>query len=68
MVAHGASVRIDDADLDTQLKPTVLRLLGDEQALGRMSDRARALARPDAASQLAAELCRLALQRPGYAA
>jgi UDP-N-acetylglucosamine--N-acetylmuramyl-(pentapeptide) pyrophosphoryl-undecaprenol N-acetylglucosamine transferase len=68
MVAHGASVRIDDADLDTQLKPTVLRLLGDEQSLARMSDRARALASPDAASQLAAELYRLALQRPGYTA
>jgi UDP-N-acetylglucosamine--N-acetylmuramyl-(pentapeptide) pyrophosphoryl-undecaprenol N-acetylglucosamine transferase len=67
MVAHGASVRVDNADLDTQLKPTVLRLLGDEQAMKRMSDRARALARPGAARQLAAELRRLALKEPGYA-
>jgi UDP-N-acetylglucosamine--N-acetylmuramyl-(pentapeptide) pyrophosphoryl-undecaprenol N-acetylglucosamine transferase len=66
MVAHGASVRVDNADLDTQLKPTVLCLLGNEQDLERMRDQARALARPDAAGQLAAELRRLALNRPGY--
>jgi UDP-N-acetylglucosamine--N-acetylmuramyl-(pentapeptide) pyrophosphoryl-undecaprenol N-acetylglucosamine transferase len=64
MVAHGASARIDNADLDTQLKPTVLRLLSDEQALEQMRDRARALARPGAANQLAAELRRLAIKRP----
>jgi len=66
MVAHGASVRIDDADLGARLKPTVLRLLGDGQALEQMRDRACALARPDAAAQLAAELRRLALRKSGY--
>ena len=60
MVAHGAAVRIDNADLDTRLKSTVIRLLEDELALERMGKRARALSRPDAARLLAEELHRLA--------
>lgn len=59
-VAHGAAVCVADADLAAQLKPTVLRLLSDEQGLARMRDRARALARPDAARRLAQELIGMA--------
>jgi UDP-N-acetylglucosamine--N-acetylmuramyl-(pentapeptide) pyrophosphoryl-undecaprenol N-acetylglucosamine transferase len=60
MVERGASFRIDDAALDATLGPTVLRLLRDEHALERMQRAAHALARPDAALQLANELCRMA--------
>ena len=61
MEAHGAGVRLDNDDLEAQLKPTVLGLLNDRQALDRMAACARALARPEAASRLAHELRRLAL-------
>jgi UDP-N-acetylglucosamine--N-acetylmuramyl-(pentapeptide) pyrophosphoryl-undecaprenol N-acetylglucosamine transferase len=64
MVAAGASIRIDDADLDSKLKTVVLDLLRDECALGRMREAARALARPEAAARLAKELCRLAQVSP----
>jgi UDP-N-acetylglucosamine--N-acetylmuramyl-(pentapeptide) pyrophosphoryl-undecaprenol N-acetylglucosamine transferase len=60
MVSRGAAVCIDDAVLQEQLKPTVLHLLSDERALQEMSARARALARPDAARELARALVRLA--------
>jgi UDP-N-acetylglucosamine--N-acetylmuramyl-(pentapeptide) pyrophosphoryl-undecaprenol N-acetylglucosamine transferase len=63
VVAHGAAVRIDDADLEEQLKPTVIRLLRDKSALEEMRQRAKALSRPDAAQRLAAELQRLAARR-----
>ena len=59
MVRHGAAVCIDNADLPQQLKPTVLRLLADQSTLAQMSERARALARPRAAQDLAAALVRL---------
>ena len=57
---HGAGVRLDNDDLETRLKPTVLGLLGDEGALERMAQSALALARPDAALLLAQELRKLA--------
>jgi UDP-N-acetylglucosamine--N-acetylmuramyl-(pentapeptide) pyrophosphoryl-undecaprenol N-acetylglucosamine transferase len=60
MVRHGAAVCIDNADLPDQLKPTVLRLLADEDALARMGEQARALARPMAAQDLASALVQLA--------
>jgi UDP-N-acetylglucosamine--N-acetylmuramyl-(pentapeptide) pyrophosphoryl-undecaprenol N-acetylglucosamine transferase len=60
MVRHGAAVSIDNAHLPEQLKPTVLRLLADEGTLALMSERARALARPHAAQDLAAALVRMA--------
>jgi UDP-N-acetylglucosamine--N-acetylmuramyl-(pentapeptide) pyrophosphoryl-undecaprenol N-acetylglucosamine transferase len=60
MVRHGAAVCLPNADLQGQLKPTVLRLLADGAALARMSECARALARPTAAQDLAAALVRLA--------
>jgi UDP-N-acetylglucosamine--N-acetylmuramyl-(pentapeptide) pyrophosphoryl-undecaprenol N-acetylglucosamine transferase len=60
MSERGAGVRVDNDDLETELKPTVLGLLDDERALERMAQGARALARPDAAARLARELRRLA--------
>jgi UDP-N-acetylglucosamine--N-acetylmuramyl-(pentapeptide) pyrophosphoryl-undecaprenol N-acetylglucosamine transferase len=60
MAEHGASLRLDDADLDASLEETVLSLFRDEPALERMREAAQALARPDAALQLARELCSLA--------
>jgi UDP-N-acetylglucosamine--N-acetylmuramyl-(pentapeptide) pyrophosphoryl-undecaprenol N-acetylglucosamine transferase len=61
MEAHGAGLRVDNDELETRLKPTVLGLLNDRQALDRMAASAEALARPEAASRLAHELRRLAL-------
>ena len=61
MEANGAGVRLDNDDLEAQLRPTVLGLLNDRQALNRMAVCAQELARPEAASRLARELRRLAL-------
>jgi UDP-N-acetylglucosamine--N-acetylmuramyl-(pentapeptide) pyrophosphoryl-undecaprenol N-acetylglucosamine transferase len=60
MTAHGAAVRLDDADLGAQLKPTVVRLLDDKVTLEQMRQEARTLSRPDASRRLAEELRRLA--------
>jgi UDP-N-acetylglucosamine--N-acetylmuramyl-(pentapeptide) pyrophosphoryl-undecaprenol N-acetylglucosamine transferase len=60
MVAHGAAVCIDNAELSEKLVPTVNRLLSDNATLEQMSQCARALSRPDAAHRLASELERLA--------
>ena len=60
MVEHGASLRLDDAVLDSSLETTVLGLFKDEPALERMRKAAQALARPDAALQLARKLDHLA--------
>ena len=65
MVEHGASVCIDDGALDKQLKPTIMRLLQDEQRLKEMGAKAQTLSRPDAAQRMAAELQRLAYLRGG---
>jgi UDP-N-acetylglucosamine--N-acetylmuramyl-(pentapeptide) pyrophosphoryl-undecaprenol N-acetylglucosamine transferase len=62
LVSRGAAVKIADAELGEKLLPTILELLGDERALAEMSDRARALARPDAAQRIAQELRRMARQ------
>lgn len=59
LVRRGAAVKIADSDLGEKLLPTILELLGDEQTLAQMSARARALARPDAAQHIAAELRQL---------
>jgi UDP-N-acetylglucosamine--N-acetylmuramyl-(pentapeptide) pyrophosphoryl-undecaprenol N-acetylglucosamine transferase len=64
MSAHGAAVRVDNDDLETELKPTVLGLLNDERALAQMAHSAQVLARPDAASRLAQELRQLARGEP----
>jgi UDP-N-acetylglucosamine:LPS N-acetylglucosamine transferase len=63
MVEHGAAVSLADGDLGEQLKPTVLRLLNDPQALAQMGERARALSKPQAAHDMAKELARLASER-----
>jgi UDP-N-acetylglucosamine--N-acetylmuramyl-(pentapeptide) pyrophosphoryl-undecaprenol N-acetylglucosamine transferase len=60
MAEHGAAVRVDNADLLTRLKPTVLGLLRDERTLERMAQSAQSLARADAAARLAQELQELA--------
>lgn len=56
LVSRGAAVKIADAELGEKLLPTTLELLADEEALARMSQRARALARPEAAQRIAQEL------------
>ncbi len=57
---RGAALVIADADLGTQLAPTIMRLLEAPVKLHEMAQAAGALARPDAAANIARELCRLA--------
>jgi len=45
----GAAIVVDDANLPTELVPTALRLLRDEETLAEMRQAARSLSRPDAA-------------------
>ena len=56
LVSRRAAVKIADADMGEKLLPTILKLLSDEETLAEMSERARALARPDAAQRIAEEL------------
>jgi len=60
LAARGAAVVVEDADLPTQLVPQVQALLTNTAQRAAMSAAARALARPDAAQHLAAELLSLA--------
>jgi UDP-N-acetylglucosamine--N-acetylmuramyl-(pentapeptide) pyrophosphoryl-undecaprenol N-acetylglucosamine transferase len=60
LAERGAAVRLDDNDMGEQLWPTISALLDDEKRLEEMSACARSLARPDAASRLAALLRELA--------
>jgi UDP-N-acetylglucosamine:LPS N-acetylglucosamine transferase len=60
LVGRGAAVRLDDGQLSEELLPTLRRLFKEWARLGDMRERMRALARPDAATRLAAELCALA--------
>ena len=57
---RGAAVVVPDAELPARLKATVLGLLDRPERLQAMSDAAAALARPDAADNIAGELIRLA--------
>jgi UDP-N-acetylglucosamine--N-acetylmuramyl-(pentapeptide) pyrophosphoryl-undecaprenol N-acetylglucosamine transferase len=57
MQAGGAAVVIEDAELDPErLRRQAGELLADDGRLARMSTAAAALARPDAAKRVAAEL------------
>lgn len=56
LVSHGAAVKIDNADLEEKLLPTVMGLLDDEELLRQMGEKARCLARPEAAQRIADEL------------
>ncbi len=60
LVERGAAVMLLDQDLATQLKPTLLDLLAHPERLQAMSAAAAALAQPDAAANIAAELVALA--------
>jgi UDP-N-acetylglucosamine--N-acetylmuramyl-(pentapeptide) pyrophosphoryl-undecaprenol N-acetylglucosamine transferase len=53
LASRGAAVILEDARLKEELVPTVRSLLGDSARLSEMRERARALARPDAAGHLA---------------
>ncbi len=53
LVSRGAAARLDDERLASDLCSTVRGLLGDEAALQRMAERARILARPDGAWNIA---------------
>jgi UDP-N-acetylglucosamine--N-acetylmuramyl-(pentapeptide) pyrophosphoryl-undecaprenol N-acetylglucosamine transferase len=56
LVSRGAAVKIDDANLEGQLLLMVMELLGNEELLIQMGERARSLARPEAAQRIADEL------------
>jgi UDP-N-acetylglucosamine--N-acetylmuramyl-(pentapeptide) pyrophosphoryl-undecaprenol N-acetylglucosamine transferase len=60
LVERGAAVLLDDERLSSDLAPTIVRLLRDRPVLARMSERMAALARPDAAAELAETVCALA--------
>ena len=63
LVDEGAAVLVDDSEIEGCFGPLVLELLANPAALARMAERARALARPQAASDLAALVCDLAGER-----
>ena len=60
LVARGAALHMEDARMDEELLPTLRALLRDEARLQRMRAAARALAQPEGARRLAAELLQLA--------
>lgn len=60
LAASGAAVVLDDATLSDTLLPAIEELLSDDGRRAQMQAAARALARPDAARVLAAEVARLA--------
>jgi UDP-N-acetylglucosamine--N-acetylmuramyl-(pentapeptide) pyrophosphoryl-undecaprenol N-acetylglucosamine transferase len=64
--AQGAAVMLRNAEL-RRLAPTIIELLEDEPRRQRMSDAARALARPDAARDLAQMLVEAASKTPSAA-
>ena len=59
LVARGAALLMEDARMDEELLPTLRALLRDEARLQQMRVAARALAQPDGARRLAAELLQL---------
>jgi UDP-N-acetylglucosamine--N-acetylmuramyl-(pentapeptide) pyrophosphoryl-undecaprenol N-acetylglucosamine transferase len=63
LAEHGAGLILQDAELPTQLWPTIQGLLRDKARLQAMSIASRTLAVPDAAQRIAAELSSLAQTR-----
>jgi UDP-N-acetylglucosamine--N-acetylmuramyl-(pentapeptide) pyrophosphoryl-undecaprenol N-acetylglucosamine transferase len=63
LASRGAAVKMDNADLEKELLPTVMGLLEDEELLIQMEERARSLARPEAAQRIAQELRRMSSER-----
>jgi UDP-N-acetylglucosamine--N-acetylmuramyl-(pentapeptide) pyrophosphoryl-undecaprenol N-acetylglucosamine transferase len=59
---RGAAVIVEDVDLPQQLGPTVAGLLQDQARRGQMEAALAAVAMPDAAARIAAELVKLAGQ------
>lgn len=62
LAGRGAAVILRDERLDQQLFLTIQQLLADEKRLMRMRERVQALAQPDAAARLAAELRAMAVE------
>ena len=60
LAGRGAAVRLDDGRMPDELLPMLRQLLDDRERLSGMRIRMHALARPDAAANLAAELRALA--------
>jgi undecaprenyldiphospho-muramoylpentapeptide beta-N-acetylglucosaminyltransferase len=63
LAERGAAIRLDDQDMLEQLWPTIKALFDNGARLQEMSDNARSLARPDAATRLADLLTKLACAR-----
>ena len=59
LAGHGAAIVIEDEELGEQLTPQLLALLEDDHRRAQMEDAAAALARPDAALQIAQALVEL---------
>lgn len=59
LVSQGSGIRIDDADLDAELVPTLQRLLATPSELAAMRNAAKAQAKLDAAHKIAKELLSL---------
>lgn len=59
LTSRGAALRLEDENLMRDLLPAIERLMSDDAERRRMQEKARALARPDAASRLAAVLAEL---------
>jgi UDP-N-acetylglucosamine--N-acetylmuramyl-(pentapeptide) pyrophosphoryl-undecaprenol N-acetylglucosamine transferase len=65
LTERGAALRLDDASLADELLPTVQTLLADDEARQSMARSALALAAPDAARRVVAELQTLARESRG---
>jgi UDP-N-acetylglucosamine--N-acetylmuramyl-(pentapeptide) pyrophosphoryl-undecaprenol N-acetylglucosamine transferase len=60
LAGRGASVIVNDGDIDDRLLPTVMELLSDPDKLADMTAAAKELAKPEAARSIAIELERFA--------
>lgn len=65
LVSHGAAIQLADESLTDRLMPAIFGLLNDPAQLSKMSEKARNLARPGAASTIAAEISQLAIEKGG---